>query len=78
MKINISEKISISKKTPAKPSTIPSIQGGFKNMRKASIFLQSLLSVQFKTGIAVDSLDSIFLNGEGGQFILGNFPSGFL
>jgi len=78
MKINITEKLSINKIILFQPSAIPSIQGWFKNTRKAVRFLQSLLSIQFKTGIAVDSLDSIFLSGEGGRFILGNYPSGFL
>jgi hypothetical protein len=46
-------------------------------MRKAVFFSQLFVSIRFKKVIAVDSLDSNFLNGEGGEFILRNFFSGF-
>jgi len=78
MKINITEKLSSNTKTTFKPSAIPNIQGWFENTLKAVRFFQSFVSIQFKTGIAVDSLDSIFLNREGGGFIPRNYPSGFL
>jgi hypothetical protein len=58
-------------------STLPIIQGWFKNARRAARFFQSVLTVQYKTGISGDSLDSTFFAGEGGRFILGNFFNGF-
>lgn len=77
MKTSNAKKSSTNTKTLVELSTIPIAQGWFKNIRKDARFFKSLLSIQYHKGIAVDSLDSNFLSGEGGQFISGNSSSGF-
>lgn len=71
---NTIKKSSLNKNTSVKPSTVPSIQGWFKKMLKVA---EERLSCRFTTGIAVDGLDRIVFIGEGRQFNLCNFFSGF-
>lgn len=77
MKIIIAVILSPKKRTLLKLSALPIFRGGFKNICASAFFAGLFVSIQHQTVILVDSLDSVFLIGEGGGFTLENFPSGF-
>jgi hypothetical protein len=78
MKTYTVKKFNTDQKTPLQPSTIPNFQGGFEKMQKSSVLLKICVSVRKIKGFFGDGMSCSEFFGEGGQFNLGNFPSGFL
>jgi hypothetical protein len=76
-KINLIKKITVNQKTPFKPSTIPSFQGGFENKQKSAGSLKNSVSIRKIKGFIGDGLPCAVKIGEGGQLNHRTFFSGF-
>ena len=75
MKTYTVKKFNTDRKTPIQPSTIPNFQGQFQ---KSAGFRKICVSIRKIKGFFVDGMSCSEFFGEGGQFNLGNFFSGFL